>query len=170
MMNLGRLSLRFRDGGCHQGVTTFDDKRWTAPLSQLPATVMNSAELVEQTLETIQAVSTAYRNATQQFASDENALSILRGLGRALDRVRLYLASGMEDEEYCQRLDEITIADVGGNLLISLYLDSMQISTYLQNLAGVGNSALMNGDANQYTDALIRYGDAMETVQKKHQL
>jgi hypothetical protein len=131
---------------------------------------MNSVEQVEQTLEAIQTVSNTYRNILQHFSSDEDALSILRGLGRALDRVRSCLEFSLEDEDHCQRLDNITVADEDGNLLISLFFDSMQVFTYLQNLARVGSGAWMKDEANRYTHAMTRYGEVLETVRKRHSL
>jgi hypothetical protein len=131
---------------------------------------MNSIEQVEQTLETIQTASNAYRNTIQRFASDEDALSILRRLGNALDRVQFCLESGREDEEYCQRLNEITITDDGSNLLISLYLGSISLFTYLQNLARVGSGEWVKDEAIRYTHGLNQYGEVLETVQKRHSL
>jgi hypothetical protein len=131
---------------------------------------MNSVEQVGQTLTTIRTVSNAYRNTIQRFASDEDALSILRRLGNALDRVQFCLESGREDEEYCRRLEEIAISDDGSRLLISLYFDSMQVFTYLQHLAGVGGGEWVKDEAIRYTHTLTRYEEILETVRKRHSL
>jgi hypothetical protein len=131
---------------------------------------MTAVGTVEQISKTIHAALRIYKDTCKLFQSDGAALSILRSFHSPLDRLEDRLGLALDNEEVCQRLDEIAIGDQDQacKLLAALESDVQSVSTYLRDLGRSGQSRLEKDDVDVYTNALFRYSEVLKLALKKN--
>jgi hypothetical protein len=131
---------------------------------------MTSVGTVEQVSKTIHTALRIYEDTCKRFQSDGAALIILQNFRSPLDHLEDRLGFVLDNEEACQRLDEISVGDQAHarKLLEALESDVQFVSTYLRDVGRPGQSRLDKDDVDVYTDALVRYSKVLKLVLKKN--
>jgi hypothetical protein len=116
---------------------------------------------IEDAIETTERTSNEYENASERLGSDAK---VLRPLGRNLILVKDRLEMIVEDEEFQERLDEITVGAEVTPLLDQLDRDLSAINMYLQNAA----SPLREVEVDGYAQAMGRYAEVFKVVMSRN--